>query len=306
MWFDNNTPLDVFGFGHCCMDYLALVDPFPEKGRKGDVAQSIVIGGGPVPTALLTLAKFGCRTGFSGKVGDDNDGRGVVEGLKAGGVDVSRMIIDPSAVTARAFIWVDPRDASRTVALDKTNISLPAADDLDEDMIASSRVFLCDGRAADACLKGMAAARKHGVLTVLDAGAVRHRFQEMLGLTDFAVVSSDLADTLSPEASPAELARLLVGMGAGTAIVTVGENGALWSDGGAEGYAPGFSVEAVDTTGAGDVFHGAFIYGILNGWELERSIIFANAAAALSCRRLSGRLGIPQLSEVESLLKLHE
>ncbi len=296
-------PVDVFGFGHCCIDYLTVLDPYPEKGRKGDVVQSIVIGGGPVPTALLTVTGFGASARFCGKVGDDHDGRVVIEGLKEGGVDISRMIVDPSARTARAYIWIDPRDGSRTVALDKTNITWPSADDLDEEMVKSCKVFLCDGRAADACVKGLKAAREFGVKTILDTGANRLRFKEMLELTDFAVVSSDLSDTLSPGVDPDELARLLVKMGTGTAVVTAGKDGALWCDGRAEGHVPGFSVDAVDTTGAGDVFHGGFIHGLLNNWELERSIAFANAAAALSCRHLSGQQGIPKLTEVEALLE---
>ena len=297
---------DVFGFGHCCIDYLALLDPFPEKGKKGDVVESRVIGGGPVPTALLTVVKFGLTAAFCGKVGDDRDGRQVIEELRAGGVDVSPMIIDKTAATARAFIWIDACDGSRSVALDKTGLTWATAEELDENPISGCRLFFCDGRAVEACLKGLKLARESGVRTILDTGAVRPRFVEILRLTDYAVVSSDLADTLSPGDRPEELAKLLVRMGANTAVVTAGEEGAFWFDGSIGGHVRGFSVDAVDTTGAGDVFHGGFIYALLQGSDLIEAISFANAAAALSCRRLSGRLGIPELAEVEALLRMSD
>ena len=293
---------DVFGFGHCCTDYLIEVDPFPEKGKKGDVTNSIVIGGGPVPTAVLTIVKFGCTAGFCGKIGNDEDGRLVMAGLNEGGVDTTHMIIKNGASTARAFIWIDPKDATRTIALDRTNISFPSEEEFDENLVKQSRAFLCDGRPTEACLKGLKVAREHGVLSVLDAGAVRPRFAEILKLVDYAVVSSDLADTLSPGATPEGLAEDLVRLGAGNAIVTIGAKGAVWSDGADSGHVPGFEVDAVDSTGAGDVFHGAFIFGLLKNWTLTASTRFANAAAALSCRFLSGRKGIPQLSEVMDFL----
>lgn len=294
--------VDVFGFGHCCIDYLSVLDPFPEKGKKGDIVESVVIGGGPVPTALLTFGKLGGTARFCGKIGADHDGQVVLEGLRSGGVDVSPMIIDQAATTARAFIWIDPHDASRTIALDLTRLSWPTADELDDDLLRACRIFLCDGRATEACLKGLRLARKLGVRTVLDVGAARPRFEEILELTDYAIVSRDLADTFSPGAGPDDLAKLLVRSGAGSAIVTIGRKGAVWFDGSTGGHVPGFEVDAVDTTGAGDVFHGAFIYGISRDWDIERSITFGNGAAALSCRRLSGQMGIPCLEEVEDLV----
>ncbi len=297
------SPVEVFGFGHCCVDYLCVLDPYPEKGKKGDVSRSLVIGGGPVPTALLTVAKFGGTTRFCGKVGPGSEGELVIQGLRQGGVDASPMIVDPDAVTAHAFIWIDPAAAgSRTIALDTTRITWPIADELPDSLPGLCRVFLCDGRAAEATLKGLKLAREAGAATVLDAGSGRHRFDEMLPLVDYALVSRDLADSFAPGADPDELARLLVGTGSGAAVVTIGEGGAVWSDGSSGGHVPGFKVEVVDSTGAGDVFHGAFIYGMLKGWGIGENILFANAAAALSCRLISGRLGIPKLEEVEKMI----
>lgn len=295
--------VDLFGFGHCCADYLTLLDPFPAKGKKGDVVASSIIGGGPVPTACQTVAKFGRSARFCGKVGDDADGRIVRQGLVETGVDGSFVLVDPEVATARAYIWVDARDGSRTVALDISRFRFPAPDELDPRLPAACRFFLADGRAAGATLKALRIARASGVPTMLDAGAVRPRFAEMLPLVDYAVVSRDLADTLAPGASPEELVLRLLDGGAQRAVVTVGEKGAVWRDGSGNGFVPGFPVKPLDTTGAGDVFHGALIHGLLDRWALEQAIRFANAAAALSTRKLSGRLGIPELGEVMGMVR---
>jgi len=294
--------IDLFGFGHCCADYLALLSPFPEKGKKGDVVQSLIVGGGPVPTACQTIAKWGKLVRFVGKVGDDPDGRMVALGLEEEGVDVSGMLVDPDVKTARAYIWIDPSDGSRTVALDASRFRFPDESELDVRLPTACKVFLADGRAVEATIKALHLARQAGVLTILDAGAARPRFREMLALTDYAVVSRDVADTFALGASPEQLARLLVEAGSKVAVVTIGERGAIYYGAEGEGFVPGIEItNVVDTTGAGDVFHGGFIYGLLEGWDIERRIRFANIAAALSTRKLSGRFGIPMRSEVEAL-----
>ena len=292
--------VDVFGFGHCCIDYLCILDPYPFKGKKGDVVESLIIGGGPVPTALQAIVQFGGTACFCGKAGADRDGYQITDELRDRGIDVSPMIIDPDVRTARAYIWIDKRDGSRTVALDLTRYSWLNADLLDDRLPQQCRVFLTDGRAAEATLKGLRLAREANVTTVLDVGTRRQRLDEMLPLVDYAVISQDLVDVFSKR-NALELAHHFIESGVKIAIVTVGKEGAVWCDGISEGHVPGFKVKAIDTTGAGDVLHGAFIHGLLHGWSLERTIRFANATAALSCRKLSGSRGIPTLEETLSL-----
>ena len=298
----NPVHVDVFGFGHCCVDYLSVLDPYPSKGKKGDVVESLVVGGGPVPTALATLSQFGATTRFCGKVGSGHEGDLIISGLHERGVDTSWMITDPDGVTARAFIWIDPKDGSRTIALDVSRYQWMTPDQLDDRLPKCCKVFLTDGRATDATLKGLKIARQAGVTTVLDAGSTRPRLNEMLPLIDYAVVSQDLADGFAPGASPEQLSHRLIEAGTGTAVVTMGEKGTIWFDGTNGGRIPSSPIsQIVDTTGAGDIFHGAFIYGLLRDWNLDRSIRFAGVAAALSCRKLSGLMSIPTLEEVEAL-----
>lgn len=294
-------PVDVFGFGHCCIDYLAVLDPFPEKGMKGDVAESLVIAGGPVPIALSTAARFGCSTQFFGKVGNDADGKQICRELQEDGVDISRMIIDSNCKTARAYIWIDRNDGSRSVALDYCEANQLSKEDVDTELTACCKIFLCDNRSADATLKALKHAKAAGLITMIDAGSVRPQFNDMLKLVDYTIVSQDLGETLLTGNNAYKTAERLVEMGTGTAVVTCGAEGSIYCNGAETAHISGFPIDAVDTTGAGDIFHGAFIYGLLKDWELSRIVRFSNGAAALSCRRLSGRLGIPQLYEVERL-----
>jgi ribokinase len=296
--------VDVLGFGHCCIDHLAVLDPFPEKGMKGDVAESLVIAGGPVPIALSTAARFRCSAQYFGKVGDDADGDQIRRELHEDGVDVSRMIIDSNCKTARAYIWIDKNDGSRSIALDYRKTNWLSEKDVDLELIEGCKLFLCDNRSAEATLKALHYAKEAGVITMIDAGSVRPGFREMLKLVDYTIVSQDLKNTLLKGIDARELAEMLVRMGTGTAVVTCGAEGSVYCNGAETRHIPGFLLDAVDTTGAGDIFHGAFIYGLLENWELTRIVRFSNAAAALSCRRLSGRLGIPKLHEVEELVKI--
>lgn len=279
--------------------------------------KSLVISGGPVPTALKTLIKFGKTARFCGKVGPDREGSQVLREFEEFGIDIHPVIIDPEVTTPRAYIWIDPRSGARTVALDRTGFSMPEVEQVDFKWINNCRVFLTDGRAGAASLKWLQIAREMGIITVLDLGAYRPRLEEMLPYVDFALVSQDLADrpvsalkiqseiaVMDSDINRSQvLAYRLVENGVKNAVVTAGDKGAFCLGENTSAWIPSFSVVVFDTTGAGDVFHGAFIYGLLMNWDLERTTTFANAAAALSCRELSGTKGIPSLDEVMELVE---
>ncbi|MBT3231891.1 MAG: carbohydrate kinase family protein [Calditrichaeota bacterium] len=307
---------DVFGLGHCCIDYLNVLDPFPDKGKKGEIVDSLIISGGPVPTALQALKIFGRTTRFCGKVGDDEAGEQVISELDMNGIDTTPIVIDPEIKTAIAHIWIDISDGSRTIALNRAKTNWISESELDNNHPKKCRLFLTDGRAEKATIQALQVARNAGIPTVFDSGAVRPGIEKMLPLVDYAVVSIDFADTFltipkqHTRSSEKEaiiergqvLCRALINSGAGTAIVTVGEMGAVWSTRSEKGLIPGFEVDVYDTTGAGDIFHAGFIHGLLEEWCMTECIRFGNAAAALSCRKLSGLMGIPTLEEINELL----
>lgn len=300
----NSQPsINILGFGHCCIDYLNILDPYPEKGKKGIVKESLIVGGGPVPTALATLAKFGLSTQFIGKIGTDPEGDVIIEGLTEYNVDVSKVIRDKSVSTPRANIWIEPTDGTRTIVLDTTGHEGMKPTELNDRLLENCEFVLCDGRPVDTTLKGLKLAKENCAITVLDIGCVRDKLDEILLLIDYAVVSQDLVDSLCPGFTPNQLSDLLMKMGAKNAVVTCGSDGTVWKSGDEEGHVPAYPAHrTVDTTGAGDIFHGGFIFGLHHGWNIEQSIKLGSAAASISCGKLSGLKSIPTLKEAMSLL----
>ncbi|MFC2150399.1 carbohydrate kinase family protein [Calditrichota bacterium] len=294
----NNRIVDVFGLGHCCVDHLCLFDIYPEKGKKGDVSISVTAAGGPVPTALTMLASYGVSTAFAGIVGDDANGKLILQHLEEAGVDVSACKVDPHIHTPTANIWIDSVDGSRTIALDTTGHRWLKPDEFDLAQVELSKIFLSDCRATELNLQALQRARAHNIPTVIDVGSFRERFAEMLPFVDYAVVSQDLSDLYSDDTSPESLADWLLKQGAACAIVTCGAAGALLKNGHDSEMVPGFKVDAIDTTGAGDLFHGAFVYQLLRDKQLVEVIRFANAVSALACTRLSGVGGILDVEDI--------
>ncbi len=306
---------DVLGLGHCCIDHLSILDPFPEKGKKGVVIESCTTGGGPVPTALRVVTRFGGTATFCGKVGNDNAGKQIISELNDDDIETNLMVIEPETITATASIWIDPTDGSRTIALDTPEFPWVTTEQFNADLVRNCRVFITDGRAIGASLEGLRVAREAGIPTVFDTGSGRPGMYEMLPLIDYAIVSQDLSEHLDPKVynpkinvndsmqTSLALAKHLVKFGAGAALITMGELGVMYHDEVQTMVSPAFKVKAYDTTGAGDVFHGAFIHALLQDWKINRALRFANAAAALSCRKLSGSGGIPELDEVVHVLR---
>ncbi len=303
---------DVFGLGHCCVDELLVLDPFPETGKKGEVVESLTISGGPIPTALATVVKFGNSACFCGKVGADSYGELIQHELSEAGLDIRHLQREKSTRTACAHIWINRRDGSRTIALDRTGLSWITAAEFDVSPISNARVFYCDVREPSSALKGFETARSAGVTTMIDCGGNRPKLREMLPLVDFTVVSHEFADSflsqyaLDQHPDRLDRARVLADellkAGTGVAVITLGEMGSLAVSGDRESLVSGISVEPiVDTTGAGDVFHGGFIHGLLAGWEMAEILRFANIAGGLACRKLSGMRGIPTLNEVTEI-----
>ncbi|MDZ7374886.1 MAG: PfkB family carbohydrate kinase [candidate division KSB1 bacterium] len=295
---------DCVGVGICALDHLALLPHFPTADEKLDLIAFSVQGGGPVPTALATMARFGAKVSYIGKVGSDTYGRQVLAELEQFGVDVSGVVIDPHSRTARSYIWVDSQTAKRTVVLDRSSTRNLQPEEVRRDLVQEARFLLTDARESEACLRAVELAKEAGANIVLDLGSVRERSETFLELAQFPVVSDVFVRKFYGAISAEEAVRRLLGYGAEAAVVTLGPEGACFAERNSAIYhLPAFRVKAVDTTGAGDVFHGAFVYALAMGEGLASAVRFASAAAALKCRQLGGRLGIPALREVQELLE---
>ncbi len=283
------------------MDHLGVVPRYPALDTKIELEQFSMQGGGPVATALVTLAVLGVDTAFVGKVSDDDFGDFIRQGLEDAGVDIGHVVIEPGCVSPLSFIAVDKPTGKRSIFYTRGNVAPLDPADLPLEAIASAKVLHVDGLQMEAQLAAARHAREHGVKVVYDAGSEREGAEELVSLTDVLIASERFAAEIGAGAL-AEGLRTLSAKGPETVVITIGEEGSVGMEQGETYILPPLAIDPVDTTGAGDVYHGAFIYGMLQGWNLRERMRFANAAAGLKCRALGGRAGLATRDEIERAL----
>jgi sulfofructose kinase len=293
--------VDVVGLGHCAVDYLGVVERYPEMDSKIELSEFSMQGGGPVATAMTTLATFGVQAGFFGKISDDDFGMFIRQGLRDSGVDTSGLVVEPGKVSPYSFIAVERKTAKRTVFWTRGNIAPLKPEEIRFELMKGAKILHVDGNQMEAQIKAAEWARSAGMQVVYDAGSPRERMDEMMELTDVLIASERFAAEMGSGALAESLKRLHA-KGPSAVVITIGEEGSVGMENDETYIVPATAVQAVDTTGAGDVYHGAFIYGMLQGWDLRERMRFANTAAALKCRSLGGRAGIPSLEEVHQAL----
>jgi sugar/nucleoside kinase (ribokinase family) len=294
---------EVIGIGITPRDLTAWLDHHPAADEKLRADAFVESGGGPVPTALVALARFGYRCAFAGVVGDDHGGRFVRDELVREGVDVSGLALRAGVDTATSLILVSGEHRS-ICEWGQVELPLTAEDvaPLDE-ALSRCRALLIDARLPAPQAAAARRVREGGGFVLLDAGHPRPGVEDVLPWTDVAIVShtfpSGLPDRPTPEAFLDSLVDRLAPDGLRIAGVTLGSEGCLLRSAD-EGFVriEGHEVDVVDTTGAGDVFHGAFTAALLQGESMEDAARFANAAAALKCRGRTGRARLPSREEI--------
>ncbi len=295
---------DAIAIGYTAVDFLATVPGVPAIDTKMEMDRLEIQGGGPAATAAVTLSRLGLRTAFTGKVGDDLSGSMMLRALESEGVDVSSAIVEKGGRSQFAFIMVDRKTAARTILWTRGSIAPIRPDELEYGIIGTSGGLLIDSHEPLGALAAARTARENGVPVVIDAGTLREGIREILPFCDYIVGSALFAAQISGGGSVEEALKTMSGFGPRASVITLGSKGcvAMTEAGIIESH--GFEVDAVDTTGAGDVFHGAFLFGIIRGWDVGKACLFSNAVAAMKCRGRGGRAGIPKLEE--ALLFLEE
>lgn len=300
---------EVLGIGVAVRDIAVRLDAFPESDRKYQAKELLETGGGPVPTALVTLARLGRRCSFAGVVGDDGAGRFILDGLREESVGVDGVVVREGFRSPTSIVLVEDEGGHRTI-FECSQYDLPlAADDLDlEGMgLDGCRFFLADARLVEIQLEVARRVRARGGRVVLDCGHPRRGVDELIAVSDVAILSHTYPRTLhgeeyDPEAFLAGLHGRLPEDGPRIAGLTLGADGcAIYTE--AWGYTriPGHRVESRDSTGAGDVFHGAFVHAYMGGDSPSEAARFANAAAALKCTGFTGRAPLPPEAEIRRL-----
>lgn len=297
-------PMDVIGIGYSVVDYIGLVPRIPpfddETVTMLDFARS---GGGQVATALVTLARLGATVGYVGIVGDDPHGRLMHDEFIREGVDVTRLILEPGARSHVSIILVEEESAKRSIMTYRGTCRSLQLTETDLAYIKSAKYLHLDGHNAQAALLAGQEAHKAGIKVSLDINKMRPEVQDLVDVTDILIVPAPFAATFAGGNDLHAAGHCLLSYQPAVVVITRGADGCLCFTKDQQFEHRALPVCATDTTGAGDVFHGAFLFGLLQGWSLKAIARFASAVAALKCRELGGRSGIPNPLEVETFLE---
>jgi sulfofructose kinase len=294
--------VDLVGVGLNAVDTLIPLPHYPALGSKVEFRSANILPGGQVASAVIACQQWGLRTRYVGKVGEDRFAEIHRAEFAKAGVE-AHLFTAQGCASQQAFILVDDTGERTVLWKRDNNLTLRPAE-LKQEWIVEARALHVDGHDTAAAIQAAAWAKASGVPVIADLDEVYPGVQGLLGSVDYLITSRDIPGRLTGEANlRAALQALQTRYGCRLTAATLGHEGVIAWDGSQFHYAAAFRVEPVDTTGAGDIFHAGFIYGLLQDWPLARQMDFACAAAALNCKAIGARGGIESVEAIENLIR---
>jgi sulfofructose kinase len=292
--------VDVVGVGINATDMIIRLPHFPAPDSKVEIRSSEAKAGGQVASAMVACHRWGLLARYVGKVGNDAVGRFQIDEMRREGVDAHWIVADECA-SQTSYVLVDETSGERTVLWNRDSSIALCAEDLRREWISRASALLVDGHDTEAAMQAARWAREERIPVVGDFDNRYPGVEALLEYVDFVITSNTFPERLSGEpdllkALPQICRRFKCRMTG----ATLGRMGVLLWNGEKFLLAPAFRVRALDTTGAGDVFHGAFVFGLVRGWPVEEILEFSCAAAALNCTASGARGHIATLDEIES------
>jgi sulfofructose kinase len=289
---------DVVGVGLNATDTLILLPRFPPYGGKVPFEREVVSPGGQVASAMVTCAKLGLRAKYIGTLGDDERGVIQLESLRTSGVNLDDIEIRTNCPNQTAYILVDQTTGERTVLWHRDECLRIDPASLTADKITGARLLHIDGHDTSAVSRAAEIARRHQIPVTVDVDTIYPGFDRVLPNVDYLVASSEFPSRWTREPDPFRALTMIQDeYGMRVAAMTLGADGSLARVDGRFVYSPGFVVDSIDTTGAGDVFHGAFCYAVIESMPVPEALEFSNAMAALNCTALGARGHIAGVAE---------
>lgn len=332
-----NEVIDIVGIGASTLDRFIVVDHFPTGREVQEAISSTTDGGGPVATALATAGKYGSRTVMIDRIGDDMVGRYILEDFHKYNVNTEGIQVDADAKSGTATILVKQKTGERAVFFERSTVTEPEFLEAHKQLIESAYILHINGRHRKLMRSAMAVAKEVGTIISLDGGAQRYD-EDMKPITEashIVIVARDYAEKYTGTTNLEDACRIIHERGACIAGVTDGANGSyfVWPDGTSYRCEPFTQATVVDTTGAGDSFHGAFLANLVHTInhmkgqdttsttkhdrasihavellkacahsDLEKAAIFASAVASLNTQGIGGRSPLPTLKSVQELI----
>jgi len=295
---------DILGLGVVSVDELLYVEHYPPPDSKAQVLARDRQGGGLTGTALVAAARLGARCAFAGVLGDDELSQHAISELEREGIDCSPTLRRPEARPCHSTVIVDRTTGSRNIFFTREGVMTRAPDEIDGDLIARCRVLFVDSLDLDSALRMVTLAASLGVPVVSDLEFREYAHaEELLAHVQHLICAESFALRWTGASSAEEAVDILARTKRACTAATAGEQGCWYAvDGGPVRRQPAFRVPVVDTTGCGDVFHGAYAACLARGLDVAEAICFASATAALKATRPGGRAGIPDRATVEEFL----
>jgi sulfofructose kinase len=295
------STVDLVGVGLNATDTLIPLTSWPVRGSKVEYHHQTVLPGGQVATAVVACQNWGLNTRYVGKLGDDAAASLHREAFARAGVE-TRLIIVPGGASPQSLIIVD-NTGERTIFGRRDERLILQPSDLTREWIVNARALLIDGHDTAAATLAAGWARAAGIPVIADLDEIYPGIEELLPSIDYLIVSRDFPGRLMNEPDlETALQKMQREYGSRLAAATLGQDGVLAWDGSRFHSSASWDVPVVDTTGAGDIFHAGFIYGLLQDWPLQRQLDFACAAAALNCMAAGARGGIQSVEAIETLM----
>ncbi len=297
---------DVVGLGLNAVDFLTVVEKYPPPGGKCEIKSFRVLPGGQVATAMICVKKLGIDgVKYLGKVGDDYTGKISYESLKKSGIDISGVKIVKNCTNQFANIVIDGKSGERTIMWKRDKRLQVEIKDYSVDEVCSGKILHLDGHDTETASFFAKEAKKRGIITTLDIDRVYENVDNLLENIDYIITSENFPKNYSGE-EIFEKALILLKKKFKKSFVaaTCGDRGVYYvTEHLKVRRIPAFKIVCVDSTGAGDVFHGGFIYGLLKKWDMEKTLLFSNGVAALNCLKYGARGNLLSEEEVWNFIK---
>jgi len=295
--------VDIVGVGLNATDNLIRLPHFPAFNYKVEFRVSEILPGGQVATAVTACARWGLKTRYVGKVGDDSAGLLQQNEMQKAGIE-AHWIVVPDCQSQSSFILVDEETGERTVLWKRDPRLELLPSEIRRDWVVQARLLHVDGHDCAGATQAARWARAAHIPVTADLDNLYPGVEALLENVDYSIASKDFHTCLCGESGPfVSLPAIGSRFGCRLVAATLGSDGVLAWDGARFHYSPAFDLKPVDTTGAGDVFHAAFAYALLRGDELPRSLDFSCAAAGLACMGMGARGGIASLEKIEELIR---
>lgn len=294
----------IVGIGANVFDTLYTVSTFPKEDTKFRAESVTESGGGPCATGLVAASKLGTTCAFLGNYTDDSAGTFLKADFEAYGVETGLMTLKEGHTSFCSVIWLAKDTASRTCVFHRGDVPKTVLTSAQKQAIVEAEILMVDGNDMDAAIEGAKLAKASGTKVLYDAGGLYEGVEKLLPYCDILIPSEEFALGHTHASTAEEAVRILYEMySPEVVVITQGKKGGILFDGNERYAYPAFLVDAVDSNGSGDVFHGAFAYAVTHNMCYHKACVFSSAVSAIKCTKVGAREGVPSYEETIKFLK---